>query len=94
MPTFEYNTNPSTADVKVLKNATVTLTGSVYGKVEIEENATLIFTEENIFIKELKIKEGSTVKFTQCAHVRVLKKIEAEKECNNKPRYVTDYNLC
>lgn len=86
LPNFINNTvtNGDSEEVVVEENQVVTLNGSEYGKIEVKENATVIFTNPNVFIKELKTKENANVEFTGSTNLYVEKKVELYKN--------TDFN--
>ena len=95
IPTFLYNneSNNSSPDYTVNNNQTRTINGGVYDKIEVKDNATLIFTSSNIYINELKTKKNATIKFANCANVFINKKLKIEKDNNFNPdgNYVTVY---
>jgi hypothetical protein len=79
LPPFVSNPYPGTFDVKVPDNATVTLSDSVYKKIEIGRNATVTFTRPTVFAQEVLVREGARVKFNACANMVIKKKIAFEK---------------
>ncbi len=87
IPTFLYNneSNGSSPDYTVNNNQTRTIHGGVYDKIEVKDNATLIFTSSNIYIRELKTKKNATIKFANCANVFIDKKLKIEKDNNFNP---------
>jgi hypothetical protein len=96
LPPFASNPYPGTFDVKVPDNATVTLTDSIYKKLEIGKNATVTLSSKNIYAQEFIVRENATVKFAGCANVIVKKKVVFEKfskfnlEQNGVTIYVED----
>ncbi|MES2779112.1 MAG: T9SS type A sorting domain-containing protein, partial [Bacteroidota bacterium] len=64
------------------QNATVIITDSVMGQVVIGKYATVTFTGSRLYIKGLEIGEGATIKFTQCAVVRVCNGVQMKKDVN------------
>ena len=98
IPTFYFNTvsTDDSPDVKVEDGETLVLNGQVFGKIEVKEGGTLIFTESNIFINELKTEKHTTIKFGDCANVFINKKLEINEysnfnpEMNNVTLYVDD----
>jgi hypothetical protein len=57
----------------------MTLSGDVYDKVDIKEGATVIFTESNIFIDDLKTKKDITIEFSGCTYLYINKSLKFEK---------------
>ncbi|MEZ5002680.1 MAG: HYR domain-containing protein [Chitinophagales bacterium] len=85
LPAFVTNPYDSNNDVKVNKNTTVVLTDCIYDKVEIDKEATVTFTCDNIYIHELKTKEGVTIKFDGAANLFINKKVKLEKYTKFNP---------
>ena len=79
-PPFIENVNPGNNDVKINDNsAPVTLNLSNYGKIELGKNVvTTLSGHANVYIKELKLKEGSQLKFNQATHVMIDKKLDGD----------------
>ena len=73
------SSNSNNNNKNIAQNATVTITDSIMGTVVIGKNATVTFTAPRIFIKDLEIKEGATVKFTQCVVIRVCNHVDMGK---------------
>jgi hypothetical protein len=73
------NNQNSNNNKNVNQNATVTITDSIMGTVVIGKNSTVTFTAARLYIKDLEIKEGATVKFTQCAVMRVCNHVKMAK---------------
>ena len=98
LPDFVNNNYASNAgiNVNVPNNATVTLADSVYRNISIGKNATVTFTRPNIYIQDIKVKEGATVKFNGCTNLIIRKAIDFEKnskfnlEGNGVTLYVGD----
>lgn len=69
-------------DLKIKKNVTVTITGTLYGKIEIEEGAQVTFNPVGgvVNIEQLKVSGKVTgiarVKFGNCTSVRIKDKVE------------------
>lgn len=60
----------------IKKGVVATINGSKYGKIIIEERASVSFTSTNINIEELTVKEGKSsartnVYFTTCTSVKI-----------------------
>lgn len=85
LPAFEYNPYCSGPKIEIRDNTTVTLTGSVYGEVKIGKNATVIFTQPDLNIKDLDAKENATVKFAECTRLRLCKKLNLDKHTRFNP---------
>jgi len=79
-PLFIENVNPGNNDVKINDNsAPVTLNLSNYGKIEVGKNVVATLSgHANVYIKELKLKEGSQLKFNQATHVMIDKKLDGD----------------
>ncbi len=80
IPAFVYNgySSSSSPDVRVNNNQTLTLSGGVYNKVELEENATVLFTASNVYINELKTKKSATIEFNGCTNVFLNKEFKLD----------------
>ncbi|MEZ5001691.1 MAG: hypothetical protein R2730_01535 [Chitinophagales bacterium] len=85
IPDFYYNTQPSSNDVKVNKDDNVVLTGCVYDKIEVKEDATITFTCDNIYIHELKTKKGVTINFAGSANMYIDKAVKIDKQSTFNP---------
>ena len=77
-------------DVKVKKNAVVTLTGNIFGKVEIDEGAQVTFSSPVVNLKELEMEKGKAgsptkVLFNANCNVLVKKKVKVEENCIVNP---------
>ncbi|MBK9632339.1 MAG: T9SS type A sorting domain-containing protein [Saprospiraceae bacterium] len=77
-PPFIENVNPGNSDVKINDNsAPVTLNLSNYGKIEVGKNVVATLSgHANVNIKELKLGEGSQLKFNQATNVMIDKKLD------------------
>jgi hypothetical protein len=76
IPAFQPNmlSNVGSPNITVNSNQTVSITGSVYGLVDIKNGATVTFTQPNIYIDDLKTGQNVTIKFEGCANVYINKK--------------------
>lgn len=69
-------------DLKIKKNVSVTITGNLYGKIDIEKGAQVTFASASgiVNIESLKVTgdNGSTtlIKFASCTSVRVKDKVD------------------
>jgi len=79
LPVFEYNTTCSGPNVKVKRNTSVTLSGTNYGDVELEDGATVTFTKQTVKIKKLKSADNCRIKFADCSRIRICKNVELGK---------------
>ena len=79
LPAFIPHTASGGNDVKVNKNDTVTLSASVYKKVELEDNSVVTFTAPDLSVEEFKVKEGVTIIFDQCTEIKVEKGLDFDK---------------
>jgi hypothetical protein len=77
-------------NVKVPDNASVTLTDSIYGVIEIGKNATVEFTEPRIYAVSYWAKENSTVNFRNCTDVIAHKffKLDKNSKTNTEQKTV------
>jgi hypothetical protein len=73
------NSNGSNNNKNISQNATVAISDSIMGTVVIGKNSTVTFTAPDIYIKDLEIKEGATVLFTQCAVIRICNHAKIDK---------------
>ncbi|MBE0647585.1 MAG: hypothetical protein IH596_07370 [Bacteroidales bacterium] len=71
-------------DLEIGENCTMTIEGSVYGKIDIDKGSTVLFTSSSFDLETLKA-EGknsgtlTTVQFSADAQVRVKEKVEIGK---------------
>jgi hypothetical protein len=81
LPVFIPNDNPGNNDLNIADNsAPVTLNLGNYGKITIGKNVTAtFFGNSSVFIKELKLKEGATLLFSQNTSVHIDKKLDLDK---------------
>jgi hypothetical protein len=79
IPAFLGNPYAGTVNVNVANGTTVTLSDSIYKNIHIGENATVTFTQPVVYIADLKVKNGATVKFTGCTRLSVDKKVDFER---------------
>ena len=68
-------------DLKIKKNLNVTITGTLYGKIEIEEGAQVTFAPVGgtVNIETLKTLGGNhitRIKFTSCTGLRIKDNVE------------------
>ncbi|MCF8298435.1 MAG: HYR domain-containing protein, partial [Saprospiraceae bacterium] len=82
--------------VEVGKNATVTLTGNVFGNIELNKGSKVIFTSSDIDIVSINVKESksyspSTISFTQNATVRILQDFKIDDYSSINPE---NYDVC
>ncbi|MEO5789323.1 lamin tail domain-containing protein, partial [Gelidibacter sp.] len=81
IPAFVYNaySTSNSPDVRVSNNQTVTLSGGIYNKVEVDDNATVIFTAPNVYINELKTKKRATIEFNGCTNMFLNKEFKLDE---------------
>jgi hypothetical protein len=81
LPVFIPNDNPLNTNLDISDNsAPVTLDLGSYGKITIGKNVTATFSGNfTVFIKELKLKEGATLLFSQNTSVHIDKKMDLDK---------------
>ncbi|MCF8252080.1 MAG: HYR domain-containing protein [Saprospiraceae bacterium] len=82
LPVFQPNTAPCNNDVDIPDNsAPVTLSLACYGKIEVGKNTTVTFSgNASVKLKELKLKENSTVLFAQSTNLLIDKKLDCDKK--------------
>jgi len=84
LPTFLYGT-PGNLNIHVDKNTTMTLDGTAYKKVDVKKNATVVFTANDVSLKELHCHDGATVEFEGCSYLRIEKKMHLHKNNTFNP---------
>ena len=98
IPLFYSNTvsNDDSPTVVVGQNQMVTLDGNNYKKIEVKEGGKVTFTQNNIFIDELKTDKKTTIKFVECANLFINKKLvlneftDFNPDMNNVTLYVDE----
>ena len=53
---------------------TAELHESNYGTVKVKKGGKVVFTNSNVYLREIKVERSATVNFTQCANVYINKK--------------------
>lgn len=77
LPPFEYNPYCSQGDnITIPNGAIITLTGSIYKTIIIGKSCTVTFTQKDLYVLNLYVKENSTVKFADCTKIRICKKLD------------------
>ncbi len=81
LPPFVFNSasDNNSTDITVEAGTTVTLDGQVYGKIEVKEGGTVVFTNSNVYLEELKTKDNASVDFTGCTNLFINKKVKLEE---------------
>ena len=77
LPAFCYNpySPPSSLEVEVSANTTITLDSDLYEDIEVEDGATVIFSgHETVYIEDFKADDDVTVLFNQCTKLVVIDK--------------------
>ncbi len=77
-------------DLKIKKGANVTLSGTIFGKIDIEEGSIVRFTSTTINMGDMKVGKGpnngsTTVRFANNTSVRVSKQVKIEEDCIINP---------
>ena len=85
LPPFKNNPSNSNNHITVQENQTMTLTGSSYGKIKVEKNATLFFDNPEIFLKSITTEEGAMIDFLQPSEVKVKGAMKLDKENDFNP---------
>jgi len=87
-------------DVTIKKGANATLTGSIFGKVRLEEGASVKFTSAVVYMEELKVDRGpksggySYVRFNQSTSVRLNGKVSIGNDVIVNPEaYVVTFYM-
>ncbi len=77
LPEFLENnvSNSNSPNVTVNKYQTVELHESNYGTVKVKKGGKVVFTNSNVYLREIKVERSATVNFTQCANVYINKKL-------------------
>ena len=71
IPPFQFNTQSNAGSPNATVSGNQTLTGSVYNIVEIQQGATVTFSESNIYINQLITGDNATIEFSGCANVMI-----------------------
>ncbi|MEL6863229.1 MAG: T9SS type A sorting domain-containing protein [Bacteroidota bacterium] len=80
LPLFKDNTFDDLNDITVPANTSLTLTGDHYGRIEVEENASLVFSgQEEVYIKSLQVRSDADLEVDQCTYLYVKNKVKLEK---------------
>ncbi len=74
-PAFEFNPNNANNNLNIPNNTTVTLTGDNYGGIVIGTNSTVIFTETDLYVKNITAKSNATIKFADCTRLKIKSKL-------------------
>jgi hypothetical protein len=61
-------------------NGNQTLSGTVYNQIQVRSNATLTFSEPNVYIKEFKTFKGAKVEFDGCTNLFIQEQLKVEEE--------------
>ncbi|RIA08897.1 putative secreted protein (Por secretion system target) [Flavobacteriaceae bacterium MAR_2010_72] len=69
IPPFQFNTVSNASSPNVVVTTNTTLSGAIYGTVEVRDGATVTFSQSNIYINNLKTFQGAKIEFTGCANV-------------------------
>jgi hypothetical protein len=75
----------SNKDVNIGNNQMQVLHGQIYGRISLGKNSTVIFTQSDIFIKEIYARNGATLKFAPCSFVRIKKGMSIDKNVRINP---------
>jgi hypothetical protein len=82
LPTFKYNPYYTSTNNKTVSSyASVTITDSVIGNLDMGQYSTVTFTRPVIYIKDLNAAKGCTIRFSQAyAEVRVYNDIDLKED--------------
>ena len=84
-PLFKHNPYSTINDIKIISGTTVVLSDSIYGKVEVKDGATAIFEHQRVYMKGLKTKKNTTLKFAGCAEILVSNKVDMGESTKLNP---------
>ena len=95
IPPFLFNTqsNATSPDVTINTGQSQTLNGSVYGTITVKQDATVTFSQSNVYIDELKTFDGASIEFAGCANVYINDKFTLAQNgtINSAGNYVVMY---
>ena len=77
-------------DLKIRKGSNVTLSGTTFGNIDIEEGSVVRFTSTVINVEQLKVGKGpdnglTQVRFANNTSVRVSKHVQIDEDCFINP---------
>jgi len=98
LPNYTVGTNTTVTlngnfrDLNIRKGANVTLNGTIFGSIKVEEGASIRFTSSVVNIEELRVDKGSRttmsyVRFAQATSVRVSKNVSIGNDVVVNPDY-------
>ncbi|HCL04788.1 MAG TPA: hypothetical protein DHW64_01970 [Chitinophagaceae bacterium] len=98
LPNYTVGTNTTVTlngnfrDLNIRKGANVTLNGTIFGNIKVEEGASIRFTSSVVNIEELRVDKGSRttmsyVRFAQATSVRVSKNVSIGNDVIVNPDY-------
>lgn len=98
LPNYTVGTNTTVTlngnfkDLNIRKGANVTLNGTIFGSIKVEEGASIRFTSSVVNIEELRVDKGSKttvsyVRFAQATNVRVSKSVSIGNDVIVNPDY-------
>lgn len=98
LPNYTVGTNTTVTlngnfrDLNIRKGANVTLNGTIFGSIKVEEGASIRFTSSVVNIEELRVDKGSRttmsyVRFAQATSVRVSKNVSIGNDVIVNPDY-------
>ena len=98
LPNYTVNSNATVTlngnyrDLNIRKGANVTLNGTIFGNIKVEEGASIRFTSSVVNIEELRVDKGSRttmsyVRFAQSTSVRVSKNVSIGNDVVVNPDY-------
>ncbi len=96
LPSYTVNQNQTIAlsanykSITIRRGANVTLSGTIFGSISIEEGAVVRFTSTTINVGDMKVGRGpnngaTIVKFANNTSVRVSKQVKIEEDCIINP---------
>lgn len=92
LPAFK-SANHNSDDITVSSGSSMTLSGTVYGEIEVKKNATLTFSAAEVHIEDLDVDDGGTIIFAQDAELMIDDDMKLDEDCafNAAGKFVVVY---
>jgi hypothetical protein len=84
-PFISYPAIAGGVNINTANGSTTTLSGNNYGDVHVGENATVIFTQPTVYLKQLHVKKNGTVQFTGCTNLVIKDKVDVDENMTFNP---------
>ncbi len=86
MPSFRTSASTISSNTNIPNNATVTLTASNYGNINIGRGATVIFSGFSVVnVRNFTTQDNATVRFNQCTELRIREQMHIGGSNNINP---------